>query len=113
MPERPRTGARKRAGRCYELAWKSFRKMDDPGDWCLVHGEINALPEDDRYRIGHAWLESESEVFDAVLDELIPRPDYYRSHQPAKLQRFALVEAAKTLLQHDHYGPWTDNVLTR
>ena len=49
---KPKTCARKRMGRCYELAFKSLLDMKDPGDWRLVHGEVDCYdPASDSPRI--------------------------------------------------------------
>ena len=113
MSERPQTRARKRQGRCYELAWKSLHDMKDPGDWRVAHGEVNALGKDDSVRIGHAWLESEIEVFDPVPNKICRRGDFYRHFRPTKLNRFSLTELAKMIAEQSHFGPWRDDVLTR
>ncbi len=87
--------------------------MKDPGDWRVVHGEVNALAKDDSVRIGHAWLESEIKVFDPVPNKISRRDDFYRHFRPTKLDRFSLTELAKMIAEQGHYGPWSDNVLTR
>ncbi len=113
MSERPQTRARKRQGRCYTLAWKSLTSMEDAGDWCLAHGEVNMMENDDSFRAGHAWLESETEVFDPVINKIFDRAVFYRSRRPTKLNRFSRTEAANMILEQGSYGPWSDNVLTR
>ncbi len=113
MSERPQTRARKRQGRCYTLAWKSLVKMEDVGDWRLAHGEVNMIENDDSFRAGHAWLESETEVFDPVINKIFDRAVYYRSRRPTKLDRFSPKEGANMILEQNSYGPWRDDVLTR
>ena len=113
MSERAQTRAMKRKGRCYELAWKSLHDMKDPGDWRVAHGEVNALGKDDSVRIGHAWLESEIEVFDPVPNKICRRGDFYRHFRSTKLNRSSLTELAKMIAEQGHFGPWRDDVLTR
>jgi hypothetical protein len=42
---------RTRNRRCYELAGLAMLRMDDPCDWVIVHGVVEAP-----LLIGHAWL---------------------------------------------------------
>ena len=87
--------------------------MKDAGDWRLAHGEVNMMENDDSFRFGHAWLESKTEVFDPVINKIFHRAVFYRTHRPTKLNRFSRTEAAIMIAEQDHYGPWSDNVLTR
>ncbi len=86
--------------------------MEDVGDWRLVHGEVNADANDDSFRIGHAWLESEIEVFDPVPNKISHRAVFYRSFRPTKVNLFSRTEGAKMIMEQGHYGPWSDDVLT-
>ena len=84
----PRTRARKRPGRCYELAFKSLFDMKDPGDWRLVHGEVDCHdPASDSSRMDHAWLETRDEVFDPVANRHFSRDDYYSLGHAANVAR--------------------------
>ncbi len=107
MPERPRTRARKRVGRCYGLAFKSLFDMKDPGDWQLVHGEVDCYDHaSDSSRMRHAWLESTEEIFDPVANRYFSRDGYYSLGSITKVRRYTKKEAAHMMLAEGHHGPW-------
>ena len=60
--------ARRREGRCYELAWRA-QYSEAAAGFLLVHGKCNA---ENGSRIGHAWLldPNTSRLYDPVLDYL-------------------------------------------
>ena len=104
----PKTRARKRQGRCYELALKSLLDMEDSGGWWLVHGEVDCYdPASDSSRMGHAWLENRAEVFDPVKNRHFSRDDYYSLGQPTNVRRYTSKEAAHRMAAEQHYGPWS------
>ena len=110
--KRPKTRARKRGGRCYELAHKSLFDMQNPGGWRLAHGEVDCYdPALDSPRMGHAWLETGDEVFDPVANEYLSRDYYYSLGHVANVRRYTVKEAAKEaalLIAASEYpwGPW-------
>ncbi len=105
---RPKTRARKRSGRCYTLAFKSLHDMKDPGDWRLVHGEVDCYdPASDSPRMGHAWLETGDEVFDPVPNEFFPKDEYYALGRATIVRRYTKIEAAHVMLKEGHTGPWS------
>ena len=71
------------------------------------------MAKGDSIRIGHAWLESETEVFDPVPNKISRKGDFYRHFRPTKLDRFSLTELAKMIAEQGGFGPWRDDVLTR
>ena len=91
---------RKRTGRCYELSFATI--LDNP-DWLLVHGSVNGRYE----RIGHAWLEKDGMIYDAVLNERMPKDVYFEKYDVENCLTCANLEAAKLVLSTGHYGPWT------
>jgi hypothetical protein len=54
MKDWPKSRARKREGRCYELAANELLELPSNTPWRLVHGCVNGPGGS---RIGHAWLE--------------------------------------------------------
>ena len=108
MSERPQTRARKRLGRCYELAWKSLYNMKDPGGWRLAHGEVDCYdPASDSPRMGHAWLETRDEVFDPVANEYFSKDDYYSLGYPTNVRRYTRKEAAQRISAEGIWGPFS------
>jgi hypothetical protein len=93
---------RKRIGRCYELSYAGLLQAPS---WILVHGYVAHARE---VECGHAWLERDGLVYDAVLDELMPA-SVYRAHVCAtELKRYTSVEAAREMLRTGHSGAWHD-----
>jgi hypothetical protein len=72
-------------------------------DWQVVHGEVNGP---DKSRIGHAWLEGGDQVFDAVLNQILPCGEYRLRYGAAPLVKFTRAEAAQAVLERKHFGPW-------
>ena len=100
---------RKRAGRCYELAYRGLKQSDNLR-FALVHGEVNG-PPDLAPRTGHAWLESNIDpiVYDAVKDKTIPIDDYYRLANPTNITKYTIIEAGYMIEETNHYGPWSED----
>lgn len=96
----PRVRARTRKHRCYELAFKGM--LASP-EWTLVHGTIQAVPWADLL-IGHAWLEHDGQVYDAVEDKFYSVADYQRIWSAQVTRRYTLKEACT--LAEKWYGPW-------
>lgn len=100
--EKPKTRARKRQGRCYELAHKTLMKMDNPGSWRLIHGVVEY---NKGHVIDHAWLSDGNEVFDAVLNRFFPINEYCDGRVEVHAS-YSQKEAAVACLEHDSYGRW-------
>lgn len=94
----PRVRARDRTHRCYELAGKGQQR--DPS-WTLVHGTIRGW-------IGHAWLEKDGAVYDAVLDRFMSVEQYVEEFGAKVERRYSRKEAAHEILsaQRLTWGPW-------
>jgi hypothetical protein len=101
-PIKPTSRARKRHGRCYELA---YRAMLDNASWTLVHGRVNG-PPDGRTPMGHAWLERDGWVYDVVQDQLLTVERYRSAYDAEPLASWSQVHAAQLMLAANHYGPW-------
>lgn len=92
---------RKRQGRCYELAY--LTQQDKP-DWTLVHGEV----DDGHGRaIGHAWIEKDDEVYDAVLDSVFLKVTYRLERWAVAFEQYSCTDAALLLIKTKNMGPWT------
>jgi hypothetical protein len=102
---------RKRAGRCYELAYRylmmdeRFSERSSDTDWLLVHGEVNGP---DGTRIGHAWLEREGEIYDPVGDEFLPKVQYRMRFAVKNIRKYSRLEVAEAVLACNHLGPWVE-----
>lgn len=103
----PRSGARKRQGRCYELAGRGIIECAPESGWTLVHGTARFL-RGSNLRGGHAWCENTitGRIYDAVLDQLYLRSTYYRQFGARLIRRFTVLEAATMLGKENHWGPW-------
>ncbi len=100
-----------RHGRCYELAFRYllFDERYSVG-WRLVHGET--VGPFDKGRMGHAWLESDEMVYDAVLDVMKPILEFERRYAAIRDRSYSKEEAAQRSLASDNsYGPWEINRL--
>jgi hypothetical protein len=106
MKPRSLVRARRREGRCYELAYRALHSEAAAG-LLLVHGKC-----DDRNgsRIGHAWLldPNSPRLYDPVLDRWFTVGAYRARFGAMPERQYTLPEAAKTLLSANHYGPWHD-----
>ena len=90
---------RKRDGRCYELAYKGQAKASE---WILVHGYVNG----EFGRIGHAWLECENQIYDAVKDEEYSVEIYTKKFNAVAVLRYDRKSAAINAVESGHSGPW-------
>lgn len=89
------TRARKRAGRCYELAYHFV--VENP-DAHLVHGEIQGH--------GHAWVVYHGWVWDPS-DNRLTAPTEWRWRAHARpIVTLTQREAAEALCSEGHYGPF-------
>ena len=98
-----RVNARKRQGRCYELAGQGILNTTSNDSVLLCHGLVTNL---DGTTIDHAWLEvDEGQIYDPVLDKVISLRMY--SLRVAKvIMRYTKLEAAKLMTKTSHWGPW-------
>lgn len=97
-------GIRKRTRRCYELSARG--QMRAP-DWTLVHG---ACRHDLGFEFGHAWLERDGQVYDAVRDEFMPLAEYLERAGARRIVSYTNIEAVQQMLAQNVYGPWDDRV---
>ena len=107
MNTSPRTKARKRSGRCYELC---FRGQMQARDWVLVHGTVLdrhiTIGHEHAARIGHAWLERDGIIYDAVHDQFLDWRAYEAAWSAVAARRFSLEEADREALRWGVYGPF-------
>jgi len=96
----------KRQGRCYELAY--LTQQDNP-DWTLVHGEVN---DGHGCAIGHAWIEKEEEIYDAVLDSVFSKASYRLERWAVAFEEYTRTEAALLLIKTKNMGPWTSDEIS-
>ena len=95
-------GLRKRVGRCYELCGRAALTRPD---WSLVHGFVVMR---DRC-MGHAWLERDGWVYDAVLDQVMRSEQYasdFKADERARCPGGQSVSGK--VLVYGHWGPWNE-----
>ena len=90
-----------RVGRCYEYAFKTVERYPQ---FTLVHG-IGINTKDGKI-MGHAWCELGNLAYDAVMDEAIPKEQYYRVFQVSDTFKYTLQEARELVSMYHHYGYW-------
>jgi hypothetical protein len=98
---------RKRHGRCYELAFRAVTEAPEAEGLKLVHGSavLNLVAGE---RVDHAWvLLPGSHVYDPVFDLYFTERDFAEKHKAVVSRVYTRMEAMKTLLENNHYGPWT------
>lgn len=103
---RAKTNAKRRHGRCFELAWLAFDDMDDPGDWRLVHGIVNRWCPEGISRMEHAWLTDGVEVFDPVLNRFYTVRAYRNIHNAKVVATYDRKQMSDITSRHKHFGPW-------
>jgi hypothetical protein len=99
----PRINARKRIGRCYELAGRGLLQAGALSRWNLVHGTVTETEG----LLGHAWLELGGLVYDPVMDFLFTKKDYYGARKAKVVRRYTMRQAAVLMVRHKTAGPWT------
>ena len=104
--DRPRTTARKRGKRCFQLSFLSLSDMDDPGDWRLVHGIADLGGTGLMF---HAWLTDGREIFDPVVNEFCPVEEYCNGRFKP-LVTYSQSEAERELIRSGHSGPWHEDI---
>jgi hypothetical protein len=103
----PRTKARKRGGRCYELAARALLNLPEDTDWQLVHGIVTGTS--DLVRMDHAWLMRDELIWDAVKDERYPAAYYLTLGDAEIVAQYSRLEMCKEIARSGHYGPWVEN----
>lgn len=110
MKSRSLVRARRRQGRCYELAWKALNSEAAAG-FLLVHGKCN---DRNGSRIGHAWLldPKSPRLYDPVLDRWFTEGAYRDRFGAVAERQYTLEQAANAAIRANqprmHYGPWHD-----
>ncbi len=99
--EVPRIAARKRVGRCYELAGMGILKHKCRR-WTLVHGTVI----NEMQTLGHAWFERGPLVYDPVKDFVFTRTLFYRTHKAKAKKRYSVRQAARLMVKNKTFGPW-------
>lgn len=102
-PTPPRFPARRRNGRCFELAARGQTTIDPT--WTLIHGRaalVGTLP----LLIAHAWLAKGAYIYDPTLDEVLPAKEYKTRYKAVVEQRYSITETRRLLVAHEHWGPW-------
>ena len=118
MKSRSLVRARRREGRCYELAWKALHSEAASG-FLLVHGKCN---DRNGSRIGHAWLLDPDRrvVYDPVLDRRFSVAAYRRDYDAVPERQYTRQQAAEAAIRASkpsrravlalmHFGPWHDD----
>lgn len=97
-----KTGRQKRLypKQCYKKAYQYI--MEHPYDGVMLcHGLYTECS------IGHAWIELPCNiVFDGTMQRFYDKEGCYKVEMITKLCEYTLLETAKLLSEHDHYGPW-------
>lgn len=102
LPRLPREYRRRRGGWCYTLA--GMGAMLHPS-WTLVPGMGRAT---DGGITGHAWLQRNGWVFDAVLDRAFELHKYLPRFRAIELGQWQGAQVAAEKAKHGHWGPWLD-----
>lgn len=90
---------RTRNGRCYELAYLGAERAREHGEeWLIVHGRW--------YGVGHAWLARGGQLFCPTTDRVYSEADYLASHYAEPIITYTFTDAARTVCESGHYGPW-------
>jgi hypothetical protein len=93
---------KERHGNAYKLALLGC--LNGGGDWTLVHGETVAPNR--KGRMGHAWLERDGWVYDAVLDRVWPWHIYASFVSAVSLRSYSHSETLNLAVETGHCGPW-------
>jgi hypothetical protein len=93
---------RRRRNRCYERCASSLLDFDADSEWCLVHGTIDKGGG----TLGHAWLQSDSEVYDPTFGRWLPIAEYVSRNNATVLGCYAKAEVVELILRSKHHGPW-------
>jgi hypothetical protein len=106
MSDLPRIRAKKRVGRCWELAARALLRLPAATSWRLVHGIVTGPGG---VRMGHAWLARGDQIWDAVRADFFLAADYLTLGEAAIIAEYSRREMAAEVSRHRHYGPWIDH----
>ena len=103
----PRINARRRLGRCYELAGRGIVECAAGSGWTLVHG-MARVSRGSMLIGGHAWCENVERpiAYDAVANRYYLLKNYYALWRAKPALRLTPKQAARRLLKEGHWGPW-------
>jgi hypothetical protein len=103
----PQINARRRLGRCYELAGRGIIECAAESGWTLVHGRARVSRSSPLIG-GHAWCENLDcgIAYDAVANRFYRLENYYRLWKAKPVLRFTPKQAAIKLSKEGHWGPW-------
>lgn len=111
-PRTKRNPLKDRLGLCYELSGQAVFRSGRSGQKkshegaILVHGSIQAFGNP---RINHAWvILKNGDVFDPVLDQVLPRDYYYQRFNAVENVRYDKIQVAINILKYQHWGPWEE-----
>lgn len=100
-----------RISRCYELAGRAVVMGSAPAGAMLVHGSWHG-PGAPR-RIGHAWVEWESEVGPRVWEPITGRiyeTEAFYAWTAAEIEvAYTKAEASREMVKSGHFGRWHES----
>ena len=98
-----------RLGKCYELSGRYVIDgmfIPDRERATLVHGRLVNPFGVGHPLLDHAWIETDDEIYDPVMDKTWGRAIFYSLFKPTVFKRYNREEARKMILKHKHWGPW-------
>jgi hypothetical protein len=98
---RPICRARKRQGRCYELAGAALLNSPSQTSWRLVHGTARGTPGIG----GHAWLTDGESVWDPLLNRRLIWAEYRAAFEATPSTTYTRAQMCELLCQHNQWGP--------
>ena len=87
---------------CYHNCF-TYMLMYEDHRWTLVHGEIELFKG---CRIGHAWLENDTEVYDPTWYTITPKDEWVAKWKANLEKIYTFKEANALTLKNGHSGPW-------
>ena len=104
---------KERDGQCFKFSLLGLIETYDAGmrDITLVHGVITGYHRDrvepgHEMRIAHAWLERGDTVYDATVDVLFHKDDFYQMVAAVAERRYTAEEAMLNRFLFSTVGPW-------
>lgn len=97
-------------GRCFESAAGILIDFTYKfKGWWLCHGVVTGTGGKVKGKsYSHAWIESETLVFDTEAVMMCDKDLYYKAGNVRDVVRYSEKEAREMLLQHKNYGPWNE-----